>query len=121
MVHVPLMILSEWREFPSTPCLAEKRNLVTTHVSMLLKWRASLDILPSGSVAEKTCNSAPEQNPFSKDTIDPVLRHGNLGRAKDLLAPPRSDNNYSEKECIRKLPGTIQCVGSNTKLECEIK
>jgi hypothetical protein len=23
MVHVPLMFLSEWREFPSAPCLAE--------------------------------------------------------------------------------------------------
>jgi len=22
MVHVPLMFLSEWREFPSAPCLA---------------------------------------------------------------------------------------------------
>jgi hypothetical protein len=27
MVHVPLMLLSEWREFPSTPCPAEKKNL----------------------------------------------------------------------------------------------
>jgi len=27
MVHVPLMFLSEWREFPSTPCLAGKKNL----------------------------------------------------------------------------------------------
>jgi len=24
MVHVPLMFLSEWREFPSAPCLAKK-------------------------------------------------------------------------------------------------
>jgi len=24
MVHVPLMFLSEWREFPSAPCLAGK-------------------------------------------------------------------------------------------------
>jgi len=23
MVYVPLMFLSEWREFPSAPCLAE--------------------------------------------------------------------------------------------------
>ena len=22
MVHIPLMFLSEWREFPSAPCLA---------------------------------------------------------------------------------------------------
>ena len=24
MVHIPLMFLSEWGEFPSVPCLAEK-------------------------------------------------------------------------------------------------
>jgi len=36
-----LMFLSEWREFPSAPCLA-KKNLMTARVSMLLKWRASL-------------------------------------------------------------------------------
>ena len=36
------MFLSEWSEFPSAPCLAGKKNLVTTRVSMLLKSRASL-------------------------------------------------------------------------------
>jgi hypothetical protein len=25
MVHVPLMFLSEWREFPSAPCFAGKK------------------------------------------------------------------------------------------------
>ena len=37
-----LMFLSERREFPSAPCLAEKKNLMTARVSMLLKSRASL-------------------------------------------------------------------------------
>jgi len=27
MVHVPLMLLSEWLEFPSAPCLAGGKNL----------------------------------------------------------------------------------------------
>ena len=27
MVHVPLMFLSEWRAFPSAPCLAGKKKL----------------------------------------------------------------------------------------------
>ena len=27
MVHVPLMLLSEWREFPSAPCPAGKKKL----------------------------------------------------------------------------------------------
>jgi len=26
MVHVPLLFLSEWREFPSAPCLAGKKR-----------------------------------------------------------------------------------------------
>ena len=37
-----LMFLSEWREFPSAPCVAGKKNLMTARVSMLLKSRASL-------------------------------------------------------------------------------
>jgi len=45
MVHVPVMFLSEWREFPSAPCLAGKK-LMTARVSMLLKPRASPDMLP---------------------------------------------------------------------------
>jgi len=35
------MFLSEWREFPSGPCLAKKK-FMTARVSMLLKSRASL-------------------------------------------------------------------------------
>ena len=45
MVHIPLMFLPEWLEFPSAPCLT-KKNLMTTRVSMLLKSRASPDMLP---------------------------------------------------------------------------
>jgi len=45
MVYVPLMFLSEWREFPSAPCLAGKKNLMTACVSMLLKSRMSPDVL----------------------------------------------------------------------------
>ena len=36
------MFLSEWREFPSAPCLAKKKTLMTARVSILLKSRASL-------------------------------------------------------------------------------
>jgi len=35
------MFLSERREFPSALCIAEKKNLITGRVSMLLKSRAS--------------------------------------------------------------------------------
>ena len=27
MVHIPLMFLPEWREFPSAPCLAGEKKL----------------------------------------------------------------------------------------------
>ena len=38
-----LMFLSEWREFPSAPCLVGgKKNLMTARASMLLKSRAFL-------------------------------------------------------------------------------
>ena len=46
MVHDLLMFLSEWREFPSAPCLEGEKNLMTDRVSMLLKLRASPDLLP---------------------------------------------------------------------------
>jgi len=36
------MFLSELREFPSARCLAGGKKLMTAHVSMLLKSRASL-------------------------------------------------------------------------------
>jgi hypothetical protein len=40
------MFLPEWREFPSAPYLAENKNLMAARASMLLKSRASLDMLP---------------------------------------------------------------------------
>jgi len=53
MVHVTLMFLSEWCEFRSVPCLAEKKkNLMTAHVSML-KLLTSPGMLPLASVTRK--------------------------------------------------------------------
>jgi len=89
MVHVPLMFLTEWRKFLSAPCLAGKKNLMTARASMLLKSRASPDMLPF-RLCKKTCNSAHEQTPLSNDTIDSVLRYRDAGWAKDLSAPPRT-------------------------------
>jgi len=39
--------------------------------------------------------SAHEQTPLSKDTIDSVVRHREVGRAKDLSAPPRRRSHLS--------------------------
>jgi len=53
MVHVPLMSLSEWREFPSGPCLAGKKKLDDSSRLMLLKLRASPAMLPFGLCNKK--------------------------------------------------------------------
>jgi len=34
MVHVPLMFLSEWREFPSAPCLAGEKKLDSSRLDV---------------------------------------------------------------------------------------
>jgi len=98
MVHVPLMFVSEWREFLSASCLAGggggEGNLMTAHISMMLKSYASpVMLLFSLCNKKKTCSSAHEQTPLSTDTIDSVLRHREVGRAKDLSAPPRIEEH----------------------------
>jgi len=62
------MFMSEWHKFPSAPCLAGKKNLMTARVSMLLKSRASLQCF-------RAC----------------LLP----GRAKDLSAPLYIQGNYN--------------------------
>jgi hypothetical protein len=51
-VHIILTFLSEWREFPSAPFLAEKK-IMRARVSILLKSRASPDMLLSAYVTRK--------------------------------------------------------------------
>jgi len=41
------MFLSEWREFPSAPCLAGKENLMIARVSMLFEIARVPHMLPS--------------------------------------------------------------------------
>jgi hypothetical protein len=62
---------------------------MTVRVSMLLKLRASPDMLLLASVTRKTFNSAHEQTHLSNDTIACVLWRRELGRDKDLSALPR--------------------------------
>ena len=58
-------------------------------------------VLPFSLCNKKTCNSAHEQTPLSNDTIDSVLRIGEVGRAKDLSAPPL----------------IVECVGTRVGLD----
>jgi len=68
MVHVPLMFLSEWREFPSASCLAGK-NLMTARVSMLLKTRASPEMLPFSLCNKKRLAIRHFNRPFFPTTL----------------------------------------------------
>ena len=69
MIHFPLMFLSEWREFPSAPCLAEKKNLTTARVSMLKKPRASPDMLPVSLCNKKRLAIRHTNRPFFPTTL----------------------------------------------------
>jgi len=69
MVHVPLMFLSGWREFPSAPCLAEKKNLMIARVSMLLKLHASPDMLPFSLCNKKGLAIGHMNRPLSLTTL----------------------------------------------------
>ena len=91
MVHVPLMFLSEWREFPSAPCLA---GGTWWQLASRCCWNGDrrLTRFLSASGKEAACSSAHEQTPLSNDTIQSVLRHWEVGWAKDLSAPPRMSN-----------------------------
>ena len=87
MVHVPLMFLSEWPELPSAPYLTV--GDLTARVSMLLKSRASPYMLPFSLCNKKTLAVRHTNRPLFPTTLDSVLRHREVGRAKDLSAPHR--------------------------------
>ena len=63
---------------------------MTARVSVLLKSRASPDMLPF-SLCNKKILVIRHMNrpPLSNDTIDSAL-HREIGRAKDVSAPPRN-------------------------------
>ena len=76
------MFLSEWCEFPSAPCLAGKKNLMTARVSMLLKSHTSLTCFPPcfflGWVKDLSAPrvSYPESNVYFIDTsLSLVTKH----------------------------------------------
>ena len=59
---------------------------ITARASMLLKSRASPDMLSFSLCNKKACNSADEQTPLSNDTIDCVW-HWEVGQVKDFQHP----------------------------------
>ena len=105
-----VFIRMAWISFGALLC--RKKNLDNSsrlHVVEIARvaWHASFQPLQQ----EKTCNSAHEQTPLSNDTIDSVLRHRELGRAKDLTAPPRTFGRYVAKKLgIFKYPAITYSV-----------
>ena len=70
--------------------LQKEKNLITARVFMLLKSRASPDMLPFSLCNKKRLGIRyMNRPPLSSDAIDSVLRHREVGRAKDLSASPR--------------------------------
>ena len=55
MAYVPLMFMSEWREFPSAPCLAGKRNKIWWRLASWCCWNSArrLTCFLSASVISK--------------------------------------------------------------------
>ena len=88
MVHVSLMFLSEWCEFPSVPCLAGKETW--WQLASWCCWNRArrLTCFLSASVTRKDLQFSTWTDHLSTDIIDSVLRHGEVRRAKDLPAHP---------------------------------
>jgi len=77
-----------WISFSVLPCKKKTR----WQFASTCCWNRArrLTCFLSASVTKKTWNSAQEQTLLSNDTIDSVLRHREVSRAKDLSAPPRN-------------------------------
>ena len=100
--------------------LQGKLNLMTARVSMLLKSHASPDMLPfSLCNKKKTCNSAHEQTPLSKDTIDSVLRHWEVGRAKDLSVHPLMSGRKTKQVQAYVSVGCPFTYAIESEVECK--
>ena len=73
---------------------------MTARVSML-KSRASPDMLPFTLCNKKRLAIRHMNRPLFNDTIDSVLRHREVGRAKDLSAPSRKSIHKIENSFIK--------------------
>ena len=68
-----------------------------------------------------TCNSAHEQIPLSNDTIDSVLRHRDVDRAKDLSATPRNYSVYFSSCSVGRITVFKICLVYIYALGVEVK
>jgi hypothetical protein len=70
--------------------------LMTAHVSTLLKLRASPYILHFSLYDKKRLVIQNTKTTLSNDTIDSILRHREVGQAKDLSAPPHNREEWKK-------------------------
>ena len=89
-----------------------KKNL-TARVSMLLKSRTSPDMFPF-SLCNKDLQFGTWTDPLFPTTLDSVLRHRELGRAKDLSAPSRTV--WVSTTVVMMITANCSATQSNTKL-----
>jgi len=94
---------------------------MTPRVSMLLKWRASPDMLPFSLCNKKRlATPAHVQTPLSYDTIDSALRHRKVGRAKDLSAPPRIYDRKGKSASYSQIRPVAQSCSGIIKGQSEV-
>ena len=89
-------------------------------VSMLLKSRASPDMLPFSLCNKKglAIQHMNRQTPLSNETIDSVQRHREVGWAKDLSAPP-GISHFWGIECLSNSVTFHYSVNSHICAECK--
>jgi len=122
------MFLSEWREFPSAPCLAVGKKLMKARVSMLLKSRASLtcfwacflpgrakDLSAPRYLERKVRLSLPTLNP--QEVGIQLARLGLPGADKSLARPGRKEANVSVRMAWISF-GALPCRKQNLMTAC---
>ena len=86
-----------WIYFVASPC--RKKN-TRWQISSPCCWNGARRL--SATVTRKDLQFAHEQTPLSNDIIESVLWHWEVGRAKDLSAPPRI--TFLFKNICTKMP-----------------
>ena len=117
MVHVPLMFMSEWRKFPSAPCLAGKK---TWWQLMSPCWNcASPDMLPFSLCNKKRLAIRHMNRPLFPTTLS--IPSYDIG--KYLTAPPHIDDLLHVQELLKILQ-CIKCIADrsvHSKMEQLVK
>ena len=88
-----------WISFGALPCrgkILDDSSRLDVGAIARVAWHVSFQPL----YLEKTCNLTHEQTPLSNDTIDSVLRHREVGQARDLSAPLVDRVQYSTKRIM---------------------